>query len=394
MKRQIDNRDLEIGALLEITQAINNNLSEDDLYKIYRFTLLGDLKIKKLALFVKDEEWQCKVHYGTDANWDNIDLPGEYQTLTEAKQPLEKAPFNQFQMVFPISHKNRLLAVIFVGGLQDDHDFEESTFVRTLTNILIVAIENKKLARRQLEQEAYRKELEIAKKVQNFLFPKSLPNTGRLRIEAFYLPHQNVGGDYYDYIKLSQEKFAICIADVSGKGVPAALLMSNFQASLRTLVRKTHSLDEIIRELNHATYSSSDGENFITFFLGIYDFEQKSFEYANCGHNPSLIIQSDQCISLEKGTTVLGMFDPLPFLATEQISNLEKFLFFAYTDGLTETFNKKEEQFGVDRLEEILKTRGENLGGLNGTILQALDEFREGEQFRDDITMISCLVNP
>ncbi len=393
MERQIDKRDLEIGALLEITQAINNNLSEQDLYKIYRFTLLADLEVKKLALYVKDQDWECKVHYGTEQDWSEVQLPKEYRELVDAESPQRKKPFDEFQLVFPISHKTRLLAVIFIGGLDED-DFEKTTFLRTLTNILIVAIENKKLARRQLEQEAYRKELEIAKKVQNFLFPKSLPDSNRLKIEAVYLPHQDVGGDYYDYIKLSREKFAICIADVSGKGVPAALLMSNFQASLRTLVRKTHDLEEIISELNHATYSSSDGDNFITFFLGIYDFESKEFDYVNCGHNPSIILDKNGLTFLEEGTTVLGMFDPLPFLNAGKIENLQDFLFFGYTDGLTETFNVEDEQFGVEGLQEVLQRKHwDDLSEMHQSILKALDDFRSEESYHDDITMISCLVS-
>jgi sigma-B regulation protein RsbU (phosphoserine phosphatase) len=103
-------------------------------------------------------------------------------------------------------------------------------FIQALSNIIIVAIENKKLARKQLEQEAFRKELEIASDVQQFLFPDKLPNTERLKMEASYLPHDLVGGDYYDFIPINKNQFLLCVADVSGKGIPAALMMSNFQA--------------------------------------------------------------------------------------------------------------------------------------------------------------------
>ncbi|MDH5608587.1 MAG: PP2C family protein-serine/threonine phosphatase, partial [Cyclobacteriaceae bacterium] len=267
------------------------------------------------------------------------------------------------------------------------------TFLRALTNILMVAIENKKLARQQLEQEAYRKEMEIAKKVQNFLFPKSLPNTPRLWIEAVYLPHQDVGGDYYDYIPLTESKFLLCIADVSGKGVPAALLMSNFQASLRTLVRKTHDLKEIIHELNHATYISSNAENFITVFIGIYDFETAGLEYANCGHNPSVLFHDNKMTILEEGTTVLGMFDPLPFIETCLLTDLDDFFFFGYTDGLTETFNASGDQFGFDALIAILETyRNGGMDNLFSFIFGALEDFRSELTYADDITMICCQV--
>ena len=230
-----DKRDLELNALLEITQAINNNLSESDLYRIYKFTLLADLKVTNLAMFVEDEKWRCEVDFGTSCDWSKVALPVKHMMYKDIVSLDEKDEFSEFSHAFPVNHKNKLLAIVFIGGHDEGVDI---TFLKALTNILIVAIENKKLARKQLEQEAYRKELEIAKRVQNFLFPKRLPKSTRLKIDAVYLPHHDIGGDYYDYVSLGENRFMICIADVSGKGVPAALLMSNFQASLRTLVRK------------------------------------------------------------------------------------------------------------------------------------------------------------
>ena len=121
-----------------------------------------------------------------------------------------------------------------MGGLEkDDYQNEDGIkFIQALSNIIIVAIENKKLVRKQLPQESFRKEFEIASDVQQFLFPDKLPNTDLLKIEASYFPHDMVGGDYYDYIPINKNQFLICVADVSGKGIPAALMMSNFQASL------------------------------------------------------------------------------------------------------------------------------------------------------------------
>ncbi|MEM9324822.1 MAG: PP2C family protein-serine/threonine phosphatase [Bacteroidota bacterium] len=386
-----DIRDLELNALLEITQAINNNLPETDLYRIYRFTLLADLQVRKLAVFLHDEEWHCKVHFGSEVNWSEEVLPEKHTTYADITEIEEEDAFNEFSHVFPVHHKDKLLAVVFIGGYNPDTDI---TFLRALTNILIVAIENKKLARRQLKQEAYRKELEIAKKVQNFLFPKQLPKSTRLKIDAVYLPHQDVGGDYYDYISLGDNRFIVCIADVSGKGVPAALLMSNFQASLRTLVRKTEDLEEIIVELNHSTCSSSNGENFITFFIGLYDFNSRVFEYVNCGHNPSYLLTGQGVKTLEEGTTILGMFHPLPFLSKVRVEDLQQFLFFAYTDGLTEAFNKEDEQFGDERLVQILSDHWhEDLNKVHQHVFKALDDFREDTPYHDDITMISCQVD-
>lgn len=387
----IDIKDLQLNALLEVTQAVNNNLPEDDLLKIYKFTLLADLKINKLALYTQqNDKWVCRVNFGTKNNLIGSELPKKYQEL-ENKMSVTSTSFDEFDSVFPVYHKSKLLAVVFIES--DSKLGVQNRFLNALTNIILVAIENKRLARQQMEQEAYRRELEIAKKVQNFLFPKELPKIERLQIEAFYLPHHDVGGDYYDYIQIDENKFLACIADVSGKGVPAALLMSNFQASLRALVRQTKSLLEIVTELNHSTFVSGNAENFITFFAGIYDFKTKKLEYINCGHNEIILKHGDKIELLNDGTTVLGMFDPLPFIETKYLDGLDEFFLFTYTDGLTETFNETDEAFEFDRLLEIVK--GDcpiDLSEFHNQILKALNEFKGAKPFHDDITMLSCRI--
>lgn len=387
-------KDIELRSLLEITQAINDNLSEESLYKIYRFTLLANLKIKKLCLYVLDEEWECKVNFGTDQDFYGLPLPDLYKNLISSQKVNNcEEQFCEFSDVFPVSHKDRLLAVLFAVGSDIEDVGVDMTFLQAITNIIIVAIENKKLARKQFEQEAYRKEMEIAKQVQNYLFPKFLPNDTNLQLEASYIPHNKVGGDYYDYIHVDSERFILCIADVSGKGVPAALLMSNFQASLRTLVRKSNNLTEIVNELNYQINLSGNAENFITFFIGLYDSGKKKMNFVNCGHNPPLLIKDNEEIMLEAGTTLLGMFQPLPFIKEGEISDLESFLLFCYTDGLTETFNDKEEEFGQDRLFDIVReTKADSPVSIHAEILEKLDQFRGEIGYHDDITMLTCKV--
>ena len=390
MTRKLDRKDLELNALLEVTQAINSNFPEDDLFRIYKFILLSDLKIEKLVLFTKDMGfWKSKVQVGVD------NVPEEYHpseallSLTEDQEIHPSQGFEgQFGCVFPVHHKEELLSLVFISFGQSSS--KKTRFLKALTNILLVAIENKRLARKQIEQEAYTREMEVARKVQNFLFPKSLPDGERLKVHALYHPHNEVGGDYYDYIKISEDRFLICIADVSGKGVPAALLMSNFQASLRTLIRHSDKLCDIVRDLNYTTRISGNGESFITFFAAIYDFSSCSLEYINCGHNEVFFKMGDETRFLREGTTVLGMFEPLPFIKTETLDNVHSFFLFAYTDGLTETFDENEQAFDLLRLQKILEKGPENA---HETIMMALDEFRGTRSFHDDITMLSCIVN-
>jgi len=269
--KNIGLKELELNALLEVTEAINNNLPEDSLYKIYHFTLLANFKVRKLALFVKSAVWENKVSFGVAGGLNDISLE-KYEYLTEpVRIDSLDVESRHFQTAIPVLHKDNLLAIVFVGDVLENQEGEKSatTFLEALTNILLVAIENKKLARNKLAQEAFAKELEIAQHVQENLFPNKLPSTDKLEVNAVYQPHHNVGGDYYDFIQVDEDQFIACIADVSGKGVPAALMMSNFQASLRTLVRQSNDLELIVNELNYQLSHSGNSEIFITFFITI-----------------------------------------------------------------------------------------------------------------------------
>src|SRR5690606_11301676 len=206
-------------------------------------------------------------------------------------------------------------------------------------------------ARKQLEQEAFRKELVIASDVHQVLLPERLPYTSMLNLEARYLPHERIRGDYYDYVPINKNQFLICVADVSGKGIPAALMMSNFQASLRTLLRLTPNLTDIIEALNYQVLENAKGEKFITFFAAIYDLHLKTMVYVNAGHNPPFLIDRKNGLRfLEEGSTVLGALHPLPFINEGFITDLDDFLLFCYTDGLTETLNEAGAEYGQDSL--------------------------------------------
>jgi phosphoserine phosphatase RsbU/P len=401
LKNLLERKELELNALLEVTQSINNNVSEESLYKIFNFTLRSNLFIRKLALFVYDEIWNCKVNFGTQKNFHKVKLDDRFTLIKNIHRmdEFDECDFHEFDMVIPVAHKSDTLALVFVGGLNinGNHEHDDSIkFVQALSNIIIVAIENKKLARKQLQQEAFRKELEIASDVQQFLFPERLPYTDRVKMEASYLPHDLVGGDYYDYIPINKNQFLICVADVSGKGIPAALMMSNFQASLRTLLRQTPNLQEIVEALNYQVMENTKGEKFITFFGAIYDISLKTMVYVNAGHNPPILFDKKNGIRLlEEGSTVLGAMNPLPFINEGFITELDDFTLFAFTDGLTETVNEQGDEFGLQSLiTYIEKNHMKDIRTMHQDIIVALDTFKGRNGYRDDITMLTCRVEP
>ena len=395
-KKLYNLKQMELNSLLEITESINNNLPETALYKIYDFTLRANLNIDKYAFYVFEDAWHAKASFGLSSELNkDTPLPEKLMELREISQVSGvKSPFDQFQVAIPILHKSQLLAIVLASGADSSNEDLNTTFIQAISNLIIVAIENKRLARRQLEEEAIRKELEIAKSVQSFLFPDNLPNGVRLKVEASYLPHQSVGGDYYDYIPINKNQFLVCIADVSGKGIPAALMMSNFQASLHTLLRHTSNLTEIVEALNYQIHESAKGESFITFFVAIYDHDLNTMVYVNAGHNPPFLINSaGELQELDIGSTILGVFDPLPFLSEGFIPDLDGFTLFAYTDGLTETENAAGEEIGSERIADFIKNNyKKSLAIIHQEILDDLDIFRGNIPFKDDITMLSCKV--
>ena len=232
----------------------------------------------------------------------------------------------------------------------------------------------------------------IARKVQEDLIPNSLPNTKKLKITSSYMPHFALGGDYYDYIPLSQDKFLICIADVSGKGIPAALLMSNVQASLRTMARQSQNLQKIVEELNFQINLRGLSERFVSMFLCIYSFKYKELEYVNCGHPHPIIFYNRKVETLDKGSTVLGMFPELPKFVVSKIKIKDGFNLFCYTDGIIEARNDFGDFYGSKRLLSLFTSKKSKPKKFIKSVIEDLNEFRGKNLTDDDITLLMTKV--
>ena len=232
----------------------------------------------------------------------------------------------------------------------------------------------------------------IARKVQENLIPNSLPNSKKLKITSSYMPHYALGGDYYDYISLGDDKFLICIADVSGKGIPAALLMSNVQASLRTMARHTQNLKKIVEELNFQINLRGLSERFVSLFISVYDFKSHILEYVNCGHPHPIIYYDKKMETLDKGSTVLGMFRELPKFNVSKIKIKTNFNMFCYTDGLIETQNDFGEFYGSKRLLKLFSDTKKKPQKFIKSVIEDLNYFRGNNLTDDDITLLMTKV--
>lgn len=392
-------KDIKLNSLLEITRAINNNYSTDQLLELFEEVLETQLNIGKLVLFSNDNGWKCILKYGVGDEYNDIDINRdllpikEISTASFSKKNLNKA----FEIVIPVYHKSHPLAYVLIGDLEDRVEVSPAIkhlpFVQTLTSIIVVAIENKKLAKETVRQAAIRKELELASEMQSMLFPSTLPRDSKLDTAAFYLPHQQVGGDYYDFIWLNENECAFCVADVSGKGVAAALLMSNFQANLRILFNHTTSLTELVKELNSKVMASAKGEKFITLFIAKYNLVTHTLTYINAAHNPPLLATGNSISTLKIGCTGLGMFDEITKIKEGIVNITPGTTILCYTDGLVELENENGDDFGIDSLKEIIKKNPDlNMMELNSLIMETAMNYKQSRPYIDDIALFSMRI--
>ncbi len=399
LEHKLSLQQLQINRLLEITQAINNNFKIADLFRIYKDILTWEMRIKRFALYTRfDDNWTCVAHAGIEESLLRHNIEGylpHFHRPGKVEYPNHEL-LSGFSIVIPVLHKKYPIAYTFIGeNLIETADvYEPVPFVAAITNIIAVAIENKRLFKKQLEQERLKRELELAVQVQNMLIPGVLPRNHEFEFDGVYHPHEGVGGDYYDFIELGEREMAFCIADISGKGIAAALLMSNFQASLHALInRKYLSVIEFATLLNERVLKTTKGDKFITFFIARYHRTKKRLRYLNCGHNPPIMIMNNEVHRLDKGSTVLGAFKKLPAIEWGEIYLNDNAFFLLYTDGLTDLRNEQGDFFDENRVIEFA-VEHENLAvnEFNKLLLERLDVFKGDLGFPDDISFLSAKI--
>lgn len=389
-------KNLKLNSLLEITNAINNNFSREQLLKIFEFVLRNQLNIGRLLFYTKDDEWETSIAHGLVAKYDLPDLEDElfqYKEVQEGQKGGEKY-YGQFDVIIPIMHKNEPLAYLLVGDINEDLIENTKTrhipFIQTLANIITVSIENKRLFKENIRRAGMKREMELASEMQNMLFPSRLPQNEHIEMAAYHKPHQDVGGDYYDFIQLSDNEIAFCMADVSGKGVSAALLMSNFQANLRALFKHETSLTDLVQELNTKVMNSAMGEKFITIFLGKYNFVTRVLQYVNAGQNPPILVSNNTTSQLSVGCPGLGMLDELPTIREGVVILEPGSLIACYTDGVVELENMREREFGESKLELILlDSQNKSVRDINDNIVKLLRSHKGQMPYVDDIALLT-----
>lgn len=241
-----------------------------------------------------------------------------------------------------------------------------------------------------LEKERLEGELNLARRIQLRLLPANPPQVEEMLLAGVSRPARQVGGDYYDFLPTSNDNMVFVMADVSGKGAPAAILMSTLRASLHTLLPKSTSLSDLMLQINRFIYASTDATEFVTCFVGMVNTKTGELTYVNAGHEQPFLIQQDgQIVRLDKGGLMLGAFPSVPFESgTVQLQRGD--LLFLFTDGLTEATNRDGFMYTESRLDKfLLKNAHRSPQEILDASLASVEEFVDGAEPSDDITLLS-----
>jgi len=275
------------------------------------------------------------------------------------------------------------------------------TFVYGVTNFLYrktrARLERRNLELQRMVQsgaarlEIHEQELQRAREIQQSLLPKEIPQLPRIAVATAWRPARAVGGDYFDVLRLDGNRLAICIADVSGKGVPAALLMANVQASLRASVRDLDSPARVCGIVNGMLCESIAANKFVTFFCGVLNANTRTFRYCNAGHPYPILVSAGAAHTLDHGGAVLGVFPAWNYQdSSVNLKSGDRLLLF--TDGITEAEDAQGEEFGVERVAAFAKAHASSSAAeLNEQLLAQVSDFC-GAQFQDDATLVVLAV--
>lgn len=385
---------LESHALLDVLRTVNlYELSIPQLCLITRNVLRAQLGVKRVSFLYRYQNQWCEgirlnMPIFSDAALDELFALRKTTSLQTDQTPHLRETGGEFAV--PILNRGEAVAYFVIADFAESEVEIENDliFTETLGNILYVAIYNHQLFQERMAQEFLRKELEVAETIQRQLLISDFSGFGEHDIFAVNVPHHGIGGDFYDVIQKGDGVTFVCIGDVSGKGIGAALLMSNLQANLRALCARYDSPAKIVEELNAILYNISGGDKFVTLFLAGIDAHSHTITYVNAGHCYPIFLQADKHTYFESSCMLLGILPSMdvPETCVDYSPNDVLLLF---TDGIVEQENAKGEMFGSEKiLAELMHVRDASAQHIIEYLQQTLNEYAQGAERADDVTML------
>lgn len=399
-KRRVKLYKDRLNILLDLAQTINEDHSVESLLAEFEILLREELDVGKVLVYTcSDGVWHNLLTSGVrPEEVAGIDVERDLMKYQAIENITISPPehLRGFDAIIPLFHRFRSIGYLLIGDVDEDYKGISPTIkhlklIQIIANLIIVFIENKRMQQALLEQEVMRKELELASRIQNQLIPgpADLPSHKNLSIHTIYQPHLGVGGDYYDFLQISRHSIGFCVGDVSGKGIAAALLMSNFQAVIHSVFSARMSLKKLVHQLNRRVNESANNEKFITLFIGKYNLLTRKLSYINAGHLPPLLYDARKggIFSLDKGCIGLGMLDEIPAIEVGRLTIPQGSKLLAFTDGLVELERGDEVTNGQLSLEKILSSpvsMAENIVEIKAYI----QEHMSRKSIFDDISVI------
>ncbi len=300
------------------------------------------------------------------------------------------------EILLPLPGREKLMGLMTLGPKLSEEPYSPSDLrmlqsVATQTGLALEVSElAHSLAREAAQRERINREIEIAREVQERLFPQTVPQVAGISLAGFCRPALAVGGDYYDFIELEDGRIGLAMGDVSGKGVSAALLMASLRASLRGMtIDGSHNLSRLMGNVNRLVYEASTINRYATFFFSIFNPATFELKYVNAGHNPPVVLKKGAAVRrLDAGGPVIGLLKDLPY-EEQSVILAAGDLLVAYTDGISEAMTVDDEEWGEERMIAAAEAvRSEPVNEIVRALFNAADQFTRGAEQHDDMTLL------
>ncbi len=401
--RALDQKVQELNTLFDLSKEFSYSVDRDQILRIFKFALMGQMGVRNFFLILERSrqlEIIVKNAVSKPPNSDELreifSLQGDIVDVAEsgiAEQALRR---NGIEIVINLKLQNERVATLCLGSRMGGEAFSSSdtNFLISLGSLVLMSVQKTYLMEARIEKERLEKELGLARTIQEALLPSSLPDTSPVDISPRNIPSRQVGGDYYDVLDLGNRTFLLTIADVTGKGIPASLVMANVQAMVHMLAPLDMPLSEKTARINDVIFQNTPSDTFVTFFWGILDCNDMSLYYVNAGHNPPMIFREGETepIELTKGGVILGAVPTHFPYECDRVELMVGDVLVMFTDGITEAMSPEDEEFGESGLKAVMNnTAADDASGYADAIIDAIDEFTN-KKYSDDVTLMTLKV--
>lgn len=401
INRGLDRKNQELQTLFELGKELNSTLDHETIVRQFGYALMGQMMVGRFLIYLNSDD-SLKIYHNKGFSNEHVESIDpclkELEDLNEImlvqkkkdklNDLLSKA---EIAAVIPLSIQGENKGVLCIEEKRGTKQFSDDDLqlLHTMGGQVIISLENARLFKESLERQRLQEELNIAREIQQGLLASDFNVSDGWKIFGKNVPSLEVGGDYYDVIKLDNGNIALAIADVSGKGAGASLLMSNLQASLRALINVEPNLDSMVARINNILYQNTSADKYITFFVGILDPDKRTFTYCNAGHNPPLkFSQNGNVTELEEGGLIIGMMGEANYEIGKVVLD-EGDIIVMYTDGITEAENEKDEEYGEESLKNHVKRNLKSSPEeLINSIVEEVESHAVDLSAQDDVTLL------